>query len=185
MNNYLSLGDKKYKLNTNESYFEVSVNSENKITSCNLTLNFLEGKYNNELVEPEIIINNHTLNINKLEDLKNKTLTVSNVQESLKREDSFYLYEFEPFLKYELIVKEIDEEKAHIIITGTAITNDISPSSKGEEFTTDVIVNVIKKQHINNNKIVKKPKKSKTNIILLIYALVLIITFIIIILFLN
>ena len=49
------------------------------------------------------------------------SVTVSTIEEADEREDSFYLYEHEPFVEYKLEVKDIEGDKVRILLKAIVV----------------------------------------------------------------
>ena len=65
------------------------------------------------------------------------------MEESCDREDSFYIYEHEPLIDYELEILEIRVNKAHIKCSGTLILDGYAEPYTKEKFEIDSWIPVI------------------------------------------
>ena len=68
---------------------------------------------------------------------------VATIEECDEREDTFYLYESEPMVSYDLEVLEIRNNRAHLICKGILIVDGYSEPYIQESFEIDSWVPVI------------------------------------------
>ena len=156
----LKLGKNSFTYDKNTSYLEYSVEN-NKIVSCNLEINFLEGQFYNEGVSPTIFINDIELDKKNLKDLKGILLKTNTPEQSDEREDYLQLIESEPFEKLTIEVLDINDYSADIKLKGIAITNGYSKPYKKESFELEVKINVKKYERKNNIEKDNHVKKTK------------------------
>ena len=180
--NILKIGNFTYKLDEGKSYFEIK-RKDNKIINCSLECNFIEDTYNNITVSPYLEINNIKVEKNSVNELIGSLLKIDNVEDSYKREDKFYLFEFEPFSNYEIFIKEINKDRVHLKIIGNAITDGYSKPIKSEEISLDICIPIkYTNDNINVETITRKKKtvKKNTALILLTYTLFIVLASVII-----
>ena len=103
---------------------------EDDSSSWSLDIGFCEGDFGDETVVPAICIN-------PIDTDKNS------VEECDDREDTFYIYESEPMVSYELEVLEIKDSKAHIICRGIMIADGYSDPYVQETFEIDSLIPII------------------------------------------
>ena len=84
---------------------------------------FAKNSLDGEDIRPSFIINPFETNKTKISELIGMTFEVNTVEESYEREDSFYVWEHEPFIKIKLKIADIDTDngKVHIECEGIAI----------------------------------------------------------------
>ena len=173
--NKLIIGSRSFNIDKENSFLNYSVEN-NKIISCDLEINFLEGNYKGEKLTPFININTIPLNVEKLTDIKGKILSTNTMEESETREDYLMLYESEPFEKLTVEIISIENSTAHIKLSGVAFT---SPQKK-EEFKLEATIKVSSyaelkknnKEKTTNNKPKNKDKVIGNTIISIIFTLV-------------
>ncbi len=173
--NKLIIGSRSFNIDKENSFLNYSVEN-NKIISCDLEINFLEGNYKEEKLTPFININTIPLNVEKLTDIKGKILSTNTKEESETREDYLMLYESEPFEKLIVEIISIENSTAHIKLSGVAFT---SPQKK-EEFKLEATIKVSSyaelkknnKEKATNNKPKNKDKFIGNTIISIIFTLV-------------
>ena len=78
-------------------------------------------EYNGDMHNPYVNINPIETNIKNKKELIGFKFTVSTIEEADEREDSFYLYEHEPFVEYKLEVKDIKGDKARILLKAIVV----------------------------------------------------------------
>ena len=173
--NKLIIGSRSFNIDKENSFLNYSVEN-NKIISCDLEINFLEGNYKGEKLTPFININTIPLNVEKLTYIKGKILSTNTKEESETREDYLMLYESEPFEKLTVEIISIENSAAHIKLSGVAFT---SPQKK-EEFKLEATIKVSSyaelkknnKEKTTNNKPKNKDKFIGNTIISIIFTLV-------------
>ncbi len=170
--NYLKISNYYFELDEEKSNFIINITREGN--SCNIECNFKDGKYEDTIVSPRIEILNIKLDNNY--ETNKVILKVNNADESFKREDKFYLFEHEPFNDYEIKILGNINNKIHLIITGSAITDGYSKPYKIEPIYLDVWLNIKESQKEEKN---NKPK-NKMNIVNYLYYIVFVIMLIIV-----
>ncbi len=129
--NELKLGSRYFKLDEERSSLNYTL-EDNIIVDCDIDMNFLEGRYEEKIITPYIAINKISLDAEKLNDIKGNILRTSTLEESNKREDYLMLSEDEYKSFESLIVEIIDinEYKAHIIVSGVVVIDEKSDYKK-------------------------------------------------------
>ena len=148
--NELIIGSRSFKINEESSSLYYSVEN-NKIVSCDIEMDFLEGNYKNEKISPIININTIPLNVEKIMDLKGIILSTKTPEESDTREDYLMLYESEPFEKLTVEIISIKENKAHIKLSGIAITDGYTKPYKKEEFKVEAMIKATSYDELKKN----------------------------------
>ena len=77
---------------------------EDDSSSWSLDIGFCEGEFGDETVAPAICINPIDTDKNSVEELVGERFEVTTVKECDEREDTFYTYESEPMVSYEVEV---------------------------------------------------------------------------------
>ena len=116
---------------------------EDDPASWSVDIGFKEGNFGDETVAPAICINPIDTDKNSVEELVGEKFRVTTVEECDDREDTFYIYESEPMVSYELEVLEIKEGKAHIRCSGIMIVDGYSDPYEEEKFEIDCQVPII------------------------------------------
>ena len=80
---------------------------ENNSVSWSVDIGFKNGNFGDEILAPAICINPIDTDKNSIEDLVGERFRVATVEECDDREDTFYIYESEPMVSYDLEVLEI------------------------------------------------------------------------------
>ncbi|MDE6665200.1 MAG: hypothetical protein K2K14_03295 [Ruminococcus sp.] len=100
-------------------------------------LMFRKNVFDGEEVAPYICLSEHETHKTEISELVGCTYSVESAEDSDEREDTFYIYEHEPFEKYSFMVLEISGKMVHIRIDGTAITNGYTVPYKTADFSGD------------------------------------------------
>lgn len=116
---------------------------EDNSVSWSLDIGFKNGNFGDEILAPAICINPIDTDKNSIEDLVGERFRVATVEECDDREDTFYIYEFEPMVSYELEVLEIKDSRAHIRCNGILIVDGYSTPYLQESFEIDAWIPVI------------------------------------------
>ena len=116
---------------------------EDDSSSWSLDIGFCEGDFGDETVVPAICINPIDTDKNSVEELVGEKIRVTTIEECDDREDTFYLYESEPMVSYDLEVLEIRDNRAHLICKGILIVDGYSEPYIQESFEIDSWVPVI------------------------------------------
>ena len=103
---------------------------EDDPVSWSVDIGFSEEDFGDETVSPVICIN-------PIDTDKNS------VEECADREDTFYIYEFEPMVSYEVEVLEIKDSMAHIRCSGIMIVDGYSDPYVQQTFEIDSWIPVI------------------------------------------
>lgn len=116
---------------------------ENNSSSLSVNIGFKNGNFGDDILSPAICINPITTDKNSIGDLVGEKFRVATIEECDDREDTFYLYESEPMVSYDLEVLEIRDNRAHLICKGILIVDGYSEPYIQESFEIDSWVPVI------------------------------------------
>ena len=116
---------------------------ENNSSSWSVDIGFKNGNFGDDILSPAICINPITTDKNSIGDLVGEKFRVATIEECDDREDTFYIYESEPMVSYDLEVLEIRDNRAHLICKGILIVDGYSESYIQESFEIDSWVPVI------------------------------------------
>lgn len=116
---------------------------KNNSSSWSVDIGFKNGNFGDDILSPAICINPIDTDKNSIEDLVGERFRVATVEECDDREDTFYLYESEPMVSYDLEVLEIRDNRAHLICKGILIVDGYSEPYIQESFEIDSWVPVI------------------------------------------
>ena len=116
---------------------------ENNSSSWSVDIGFKNGNFGYDILSPAICINPITTDKNSIGDLVGEKFRVATIEECDEREDTFYLYESEPMVSYDLEVPEIRNNRAHLICKGILIVDGYSEPYIQESFEIDSWVPVI------------------------------------------
>lgn len=116
---------------------------ENNSSSLSVDIGFKNGNFGDDILSPAICINPITTDKNSIGDLVGEKFRVVTIEECDDREDTFYLYESEPMVSYDLEVLEIRDNRAHLICKGILIVDGYSEPYIQESFEIDSWVPVI------------------------------------------
>ena len=95
---------------------------------------FKEGRFGDETVSPQIVINEFSTGRESLDDIIGMEFEVSDVEEADEREDTMYVFEHEPLVNYKWKILGREDGLIHVSISGTAITDGYSDPAKTAEF---------------------------------------------------
>jgi hypothetical protein len=116
---------------------------ENNSSSWSVDIGFKNGNFGYDILSPAICINPITTDKNSIGDLVGEKFRVATIEECDDREDTFYLYESEPMVSYDLEVLEIRDNRAHLICKGILIVDGYSTPYLQESFEIDAWIPVI------------------------------------------
>ena len=116
---------------------------ENNSSSWSVDIGFKNGNFGDDILSPAICINPITTDKNSIGDLVGEKFRVATIEECDDREDTFYIYESEPMVSYDLEVLEIRDNRAHLICKGILIVDGYSEPYILESFELDSWVPVI------------------------------------------
>ena len=116
---------------------------KNNSSSWSVDIGFKNGNFGDDILSPAICINPITTDKNSIGDLVGEKFRVATIEECDDREDTFYLYESEPMVSYDLEVLEIRNNRAHLICKGILIVDGYSEPYIQESFEIDSWVPVI------------------------------------------
>lgn len=106
-------------------------------------IGFSTGDFNGEKIWPSLCINHIATDKKTVAELVGESFSVTTVEESFDREDSFYIYEHEPLIDYVLTVLEIKADRAHVKCSGTLIVDGYARPCTKAKFEIDSWVPVI------------------------------------------
>lgn len=115
----------------------------NNSSSWSVDIGFKNGNFGDDILSPAICINPITTDKNSIGDLVGERFRVATIEECDDREDTFYLYESEPMVSYDLEVLEIRDNRAHLICKGILIVDGYSEPYIQESFEIDAWVPII------------------------------------------
>ncbi|AIN93258.1 hypothetical protein H0R90_08725 [Treponema putidum] len=116
---------------------------EDDFASWSVDIGFAKGNFKGETIAASICINPIDTNKNSVQELAGEVFSITTIEESDNREDSFYIYEHEPMVSYKLEVLEIRNSKAHIKCNGILIVDGYAEPYEQEEFKIDSWIPVI------------------------------------------
>lgn len=116
---------------------------ENNSSSWSVDIGFKNGNFGDDILSPAICINPITTDKKSIGDLVGEKFRVATIEECDDREDTFYIYESEPMVSYDLEVLEIRDNRAHLICKGILIVDGYSEPYIQESFEIDSWVPVI------------------------------------------
>ena len=108
-----------------------------------MDIGFCEGDFGDETVVPAICINPIDTDKNSVEELVGEKIRVTTIEECDDREDTFYIFESEPMVSYEVEVLEIKDSKARIRCSGIMIVDGYSDPYEEEKFEIDCLLPII------------------------------------------
>lgn len=123
--------------NETEFYIFGSDEQEGTIT-ISFDASFQEEKFQNDVAAPYICVNSHETGKTSVEALAGSTYHVDSIRESNDREDLFYLFEHEPMKRYSFTVVEVQDQKIHIQMEGTAIVDGYANPCQFADFSGDI-----------------------------------------------
>lgn len=140
----LLLQDVQFEIDTKtrDTAFFISKNDNNTL-DISMDISFQENIFEEESVSPCLVINEHKTNVKTLEQIFGNSFSVEDIQTADDREDTFYLYEHEPFMQYKLEILTVEKEKIHIKCVGTVITDGYANPYKTANFTLDCWLPII------------------------------------------
>ena len=121
-------------------YFE---GDEDEAASWSVEIGFAMGDFNGKKISPSFCINPIDTDKKSVAELAGESFSVVTMEESCDREDTFYIYEHEPLVGYELKILEIKTNKAHIKCSGTLIVDGYAEPYTKENFEIDSWIPII------------------------------------------
>lgn len=106
-------------------------------------IGFCEGDFHGEEIRPSLSINSIDTVKESVSDLIGESFAIKKIEESCDREDTFYIYEHEPLVSYQLKILEIEDHKAHIKCSGILVVDGYAKPYTTEKFEIDSWVPVI------------------------------------------
>lgn len=122
-------------------YFE---EDEDEPAAWSIDIGFTKGDFNGTKISPSICINSINTTKKSIAELIGESFSVTTAAESYDREDSFYIYEHEPLVSYELKILEIKDDTAHIMCKGILIVDGYAKPPATEKFEIDSWLPIIK-----------------------------------------
>jgi len=101
------------------------------------------GDFGGERIAPSLCINPIDTDKKSIAELTGESFSVRTMEESRDREDSFYIYEHEPLVNYELKILEIKVDRAHIKCSGTLVVDGYAEPYTKEKFEIDSWIPII------------------------------------------
>jgi hypothetical protein len=95
---------------------------------------FEKGHFGNEVVSPQLIINEFPTGQSEVDDIIGMEFEVKLPEEAYEREDSLYIYEHEPLMNYKWKIIGISDGLIHVLISGTAVTDGYSKPVQTADF---------------------------------------------------
>ena len=103
------------------------------------------GRYGDRFHDdPSISLSPMPTGKKKLAEVAGMTFEVGSLKEADEREDTFYMFEHEPFENYKLTVAEIKDGKARIKCSGTAVWDSDARPHRTAEFEVECLLPVAK-----------------------------------------
>lgn len=121
-------------------YFE---GDEDESAAWSVDIAFAVGNFDGEQISPSLSITPIDTDKKTITELVGESFAVMTMEESCVREDSFYIYEHEPLVDYELKILEIETNKAHIKCSGTLIVDGCAEPYRKEKFELDSWIPII------------------------------------------
>ena len=116
---------------------------EEEPASWSVSVGFAQENFDGEEILPSLCINPIDTDKRSVGDLAGASFSVDTMEESMDREDTFYIYEHEPLVNYQLKVLEIRDRKAHIQCAGTLVVDGYADPCTTEKFEIDSWIPVI------------------------------------------
>lgn len=116
---------------------------EDEPPSWSVDVGFAEGDFDGERIRPSICINPVETDKKSAAELEGESFSTAAIEECLGREDTFYIYEHEPPVCYELEIAEIKDGRARIKCRGTLVADGYAKPYVTEKFEIDSWVPVI------------------------------------------
>ncbi len=143
----LKIGKKPYifedDLSGRQSSLMFFQGDEDEAPSWSVDCGFANGDFGDEQVSPCLCINPIDTDKTSPTELIGETFSVETVEECDEREDTFYIFEHEPLINYEITVIDIKDNKAHIKCHGTLIVDGYADPYTTDEFEIDSWIPVI------------------------------------------
>ncbi len=125
------------KWDTESNCLHICFNAGNQGSDWNIDCFFKQGIFKKEEVIPEIFINDVSTDKNSVEEYKGYKFSIRKLSDCDEREDVLYIFEHEPMKKYSLEIKDIVDNKAHIVCKGVAVEDGYSSRIKTVKFEWD------------------------------------------------
>lgn len=86
-----------------------------------LDIKTTKGEYRGEKHAPSLDISWFDTEVTDIQNLAGIKVSVTSIEEADEREDTFYLYEHEPFVEYKLEIIDVNDNIFHVRINGTVV----------------------------------------------------------------
>jgi len=116
---------------------------ENAPSAWSVDIGFLPAKFKCEEVSPSLCINPIDTDKTSAAELAGESFSVSSIEQSTEREDSFYIYEHEPLVRYTLKILDISDGRAHVTCSGTLVLDGSAEPFITAKFSIDSWIPVI------------------------------------------
>lgn len=113
------LGTTNFEIDEDKSRFYID--REDDMIQFSLDIAAKKQEYRNGQRTPALNINWFETEKKDTNELIGIEVSVSTINEADEREDTFYLYEHEPFVKYQLKIIDIHEERIHVCLKGVVV----------------------------------------------------------------
>ncbi|MDQ0362377.1 hypothetical protein [Breznakia pachnodae] len=141
----------------NTSIFELngisySIRRDRRDTAFFLSTNYETLKYSFIILgnmnedsgySPYLVINSIDTSKKKAKELIGLSFKVTDINQAREREDTFYIYEHEPIVEYEVKILDIEEHQVHISCTGKAIVDGYVDDYETIDFSIDCFLPII------------------------------------------
>lgn len=135
------LNNVEFEINDTESIFYIDNENENGLSFA-LDVDCKSAEYDGENVRPSICINYFETNAKSIQDLDGMDVFVNSLEESNEREDTMYLFEHEPFEKYNLKILESKDDRVRVFCKGVAVTDGYSEPYTSAPFELDAWIKI-------------------------------------------
>lgn len=130
---------------TKETGLFVFENDNSKL-DFSIGISFKSNVFEGEPISPYLVIDSVETSIKAVEDLTRVKFKINNTQISDYREDTFYIYEQEPFEQYELSIVDIKDKMAYIKCSGTVGIYGYSNTCKSTKFELNSRIPIVIKR---------------------------------------
>ena len=128
--------------NTRDTAFFID-NDKTGSLKISLDVTCQKNQFRDEAVTPYLVINWHKTHARNLQELVGKIFKVEDIETADKREDTFYLYEHKPLVKYQLEILSIRENKIHAKCEGISVIDSYSTPYLTADFKLDCHLPII------------------------------------------
>lgn len=113
------LGTTNFEIDEEKSRFYID--KEDDMIQFSLDISTKRQEYRNEQRKPSLDINWFETEKKDVDELIGMEVSVSTINEADEREDTFYLYEHESFVKYQLKIIDIQDKSVHVCLKGVIV----------------------------------------------------------------